>query len=82
MAENQEPPLNGAQMSALNQAKAEMMRRVLVDVELRKLALDQTVKVVSILGVGGTPEFIGLAQAMHGFLTDQGEAAVTTAPAA
>lgn len=72
MAENQEPPLNGAQMSALNQAKAEMMRRVLADVELRKLALDQTVKVVSILG-GGTPEFIELAQAMHGFLTDQGK---------
>ena len=62
--------MTGAQIVAVDRFKQEMMARIGKDIELRKLALDQTCRMVEHSAHGVTPEtFIEFAAAMHKFLT-------------
>ncbi len=59
----QEQPLSGQQLAALQKQMAATIDRILRDVELRKLALDQACK------MAGTGNPVELAKLMHEFLT-------------
>ena len=62
--------MTGAQAAAVARLKGEMVLGIAKDIELRKLALDQTCRMVEHSAHGVTPEtFIEFAAAMHKFLS-------------
>ena len=76
MSDQNEQPLNGQQVAAL-QAKFQIaLRDAIKDVDLRKLALEKAVEMSVSVAVGQTQQdFLELAEAIHAFL-----AAPLTAP--